>query len=221
MSFKEARRVLELYPSLSLRDKLTILARLIFCAGPIMRVLEQHLPERGLVLELGCGYGVISHLVSAEYPDRAVIGIDISSHRIEVAEMSTDHRENIEFHTADIREVQIPRCDAILMIDVLSMLPYRDQERILSHCYEKLYSSGILLIKDTSKSPYWKYAYAYIEEVIKARLAVYGKEIARHPSRYWDVQDFLKLLGKIGFHPTMIPLKSCLPYPGVFYICQK
>lgn len=221
MSFKEARRVLELYPSLSLRDGLTILARLIFCARPIVRVLEQYLPERGLVLDLGCGYGVISHLVSAGYPDRAVIGVDISSHRIEVAEMSTDHRENIEFHKADIREVQIPRCNAVVMIDVLSMLPYRDQERTLTQCYQMLCGDGILVIKDTSKSPYWKYVYAYIEEVIKAKSGVYGKEITKHSSRYWAAQEFLKLLNRIGFHATMIPLKSRLPYPGAFYICRK
>jgi len=221
MSFKEARRVLELYPSLSLRDGLTILARLTFCVRPIMRVLEQHLPEQGLVLDLGCGYGIISHLVSAEYPDRAVIGIDISSRRIELAKRSIDHRENMEFHNADIREVQIPRCDAIMMIDILSILPYRDQEQVMIQCYEKLRDDGVLVIKDTSKSPYWKYAYAYVEDVIKTKLGVYGKEVTRHSSRYWDVGDFLKLLNRIGFRATMIPLKSHLPYPGVFYICHK
>ncbi len=188
---------------------------------PIMRVLEQHLPERGLILDLGCGYGIMSHLVSAEYPDRAVIGVDISSRRIHAAKRSADHRKNIEFHTADIREVQFSRCHGIMMIDVLSMLPYRDQEQLLIQCHRRLCGDGTLVIKDTSKSPYWKYAYAYIEEVIKARLGVYGKEITKHSSWYWDAQDFLKLLSKIGFHATMIPLKSRLPYPGAFYVCRK
>jgi len=221
MSFKEARRVLESYPSLSLRDRLIILARLIFCVRPIMEVLEQHLPERGLVLDLGCGYGLISHLVSASYPDRSVVGIDLSSRRIQVARRSVDHRKNIEFHAADIREVQPPHCDAIMMIDILYMLPYRDHEQILARCYENLCNGGILIIKDNSKSPYWKYAYAYVEDVIKIKLRVYGREITKQSLRYWDVQDFLKLLEKIGFHATMIPLKSYLPYPGIFYICRK
>jgi len=221
MSLREARRVLGLYTSLSFRDKLTILARLIFCMHPIIRVLEQHLPERGLVLDLGCGYGITSHLVSAASPDRSVIGIDMSSCRIEVAKRSTDHRRNIEFHTADIRAVQIPQCDAIMIIDILYMLTYKDQEQVLSRCYESLSNGGVLVIKDTSKSPYWKYAYAYTEEVIKAKLRVYGKEVTKHLPRYWDTQEFLKLLGRIGFRATMIPLNSRLPYPGVFYICSK
>ena len=221
MSLKEARRVLELYPGLSLRDELTILARLIFCVHPIMRVLEQHLPERGLVLDLGCGYGIISHLVSAGCLDRDVIGVDISSRRIEAAKRSIDHGGNIEFRAVDIREAYIPRCDAVMMIDILYMLTYQDQERILMRCYEKLRSDGVLIIKDNSKSPYWKYVYAYVEDVIKTRIRIYGRDVRENLSRYWDSQEFLELLSKIGFHATMIPLRSHLPYPGVFYICRK
>jgi len=221
MSFKEARRVLELYPSLSFQDKLVILARLIFCIRPIMEVLERHLPDRGLVLDLGCGYGTISHLVSISHPERSVVGFDLSSHRIEVARKSLGHRESVEFHAADIKEAQIPRCAAIMMIDILYMFPYCDQERILIQCYENLRDNGVLIVKDNGKSPYWKYVYAHVEDVVKTKLGVYGREIRKNSLWYWDVQDFLKLLSKIGFHATMLPLKSILPYPGVFYICRK
>ena len=221
MPFREARRALGLYSSLSLRDRLAMLARLIFCARPIMRVLKQHLQKRGLTLDLGCGYGVISHLVSTEYPDMAVIGLDASSRRIEVAKRGVDHRKNIEFYVADIRELQIPRCDAIMILDVLSMLPYETQERLLIQCYEKLHSGGVLVVRDNCKSPYWKYAYVYVEDMIKTKLRVFGKEVTKHSLHYWDIYDFLSLLTGIGFHATMIPQKSRLPYPGMFYICKK
>jgi trans-aconitate methyltransferase len=213
--------MLEMYPSLSLWDKVAVLARLIFCARPIAGILEQHFPKRGLIVDLGCGYGVISHLVSAACPDRAVMGIDISSRRIQAAKGSVNHRGNIEFYAADIRDVQIPPCDAIMVIDILHMLPYRDQERVLAQCYEKLCDSGVLVIKDTMKSPCWRYIYTYAEEVIKTGLGVYGREVRGRSPRYWEVQEFLKILNKIGFHATSVPLKSYLPYPGVFYICHK
>lgn len=220
MPFGKARRTLGLYSSLSFLDRVSILARLIFCARPIIRVLEQHLPKRGLILDLGCGYGFISHLVSAECPDIAFIGIDASSRRIRVAKKGADHRKNMEFRVADISEVQFPRCDAVMLIDILSMIPYETQEQILVQCYEKLCNGGILVVKDTCKSPYWKYAYVYMEDLIKIRFKVFGKEI-QHYRQYWDTHDFLELLNNIGFHTTVIPLKSRLPYPGVFYICRK
>ena len=221
MSLKEARRVLELYPSLSVRDRLTILARLIFCVGPIIHILEQYLPEKGIILDLGCGYGIISHLVSDACPDRSVIGVDMSARRIGVAKGSIRHRRNLEFRMVDIRDVQFPRCDAFMAIDVLYMFPYQDQERILTRCYEKLTPRGVLVVKDNSKSPYWKYMYAHAEEFVKTRWSVYGKNVRNRSLKYWDVGDFLKLLGRIGFHAIAIPLRSYLPYPGVFYICHK
>lgn len=221
MSFKEALRITGIYPSLPLRDKLTILARLIFCARPIIDVLERHLPEKGLIVDIGCGYGTISHLVSSACMDRSVIGVDMSSRRIEAAKSGVNHSNSIEFRAADVRDFQIPSCSAVIMIDILYMLTFQEQERLLSRCYEKLCDNGVVVIKDNCKSPYWKYAYAYIEDVIKTKLGVYGKEIAENSSRYWDVDDFLELLGRIGFRAVAIPLKSYLPYPGVFYVCQK
>jgi hypothetical protein len=92
---------------------------------------------------------------------------------------------------------------------------------LLSRCYEKLCDNGVVVIKDNCKSPYWKYAYAYIEDVIKTKLGVYGKEVGENSSRYWEIDDFLELLGRIGFRAVAIPLKSHLPYPGVFYVCRK
>ncbi len=221
MSLREARCIAGIYPSLPLRDKLTILARLIFCIRPIVDVLERHLPERGLIVDLGCGYGTISHLVSSACMDRSVIGVDMSSRRIEVARSGIDRNNSIEFHAADIREFQIPHCSAVMMIDILYMLTFEEQERLLSRCYEKLYDNGVVVIKDNCKSPYWKYAYASMEDVMKTKLGVYGKEVTENSSRYWDVDDFLELLSRIGFRAVAIPLKSYLPYPGVFYICRK
>ncbi|MDQ1317562.1 MAG: hypothetical protein QG588_1214 [Candidatus Poribacteria bacterium] len=213
--------ILRLYPDLSLSDRLTILARLFFCARSIMKVLDQYLPRQGLILDLGCGYGVFSHLVSAACPDRMVVGIDMASHRIEVAKKSSIPEKNIRFYAEDIRKAQIPQCDAIIMIDVLYMLPYHEQEQMLIRCYERLHNGGILVIKDNAQSPRWKYAYMYIEEMIKTRLKIYGKESKKSLLCHWDIEEFLMLLSKIGFNASMIPLNSYLPYPGVFYICHK
>ncbi len=221
MTIRETRRVLDLYPYLSFRDRTTILARLVFNTSLIMNVLEEHLPERGSMLDIGCGYGIISHLLSAGHPGRSLIGVDISSHRIEIARRSIAHKKNMHFHAADIREFQLPHCNAIIMIDILYMLKYQEQEQLLYKCHQNLEDNGTMIIKDTRKSRSWKYAYTYTEEKLKARLRVYGGEVKRCLSQYWTTHDFLELLESIGFCAEAIPLRSYLPYPEVFYICQK
>jgi SAM-dependent methyltransferase len=221
MSLEEASRILKLYPSLSFMDKVTIWLRLIFCVRPIMLVLEQYLPKQGLILDMGCGYGIISNLISTAYPNSKVIGIDIASHRIEVAKESADNRENLEFYPIDIRESLIPICNAVILIDVLYMLPYKEQKQILLKCYEKLDSNGVMIIKDSGKSPYWKYAYMYIEERFKIKLGIYGRNVSKVSPCFWDSKEFLSLLKTIGFKASMVSVDSWLPYPGVIYICHK
>ena len=71
-----------------------------------------------------------------------VVGIDMASHRIEVAKKSSIPEKNVRFYAEDIRKAQIPQCDAIIMIDVLYMLPYQEQEQMLIRCYERLHNGG-------------------------------------------------------------------------------
>lgn len=213
------KSVLKLYPSLSFMDRLKIQLRLVFCVRPVLEILKANLPKQGLIIDLGCGYGIISHLISNT--NRKIIGIDASSHRIKVAQSSINHRENVEFYEMDIREFQIFNCGAIVIIDVLCMLPYDDQERILVKCYECLQNDGIMIIKDSTKFPLWKYVYMRVEEWVKTRLRVYGKEIEGNGLFVWKSKDFISLLNKTGFDVSTVPLKSHLPYPGIFYICRK
>ncbi|HGJ63967.1 TPA: class I SAM-dependent methyltransferase [bacterium] len=209
---------MRLYQSANFADRLIILARLIFSASPIIDILEQYLPKDGLIVDLGCGYGVISHLLSFSYPQRKIIGFDVSQTRIESAKKSISN--NIQFQLADIRDAQIPACDAVIIIDILYLLPYQDQEKVLIKCFEKLNQNGILIIKDTDKSAIWKFRYTYIEEKIKIKLSLYGKEVKKSSLYYQTSEDFIILLKRIGFDVSTIHKKQIL-YPGIFYICQK
>jgi len=209
---------MRLYQSANFRDRLIIFARLIFSTSPIIDILEQYLPKDGLIIDLGCGYGIISHLLSFSHSKRQIIGFDISQTRIESAQKTISN--NIQFQLADIRDAKIPACNAVIIIDILYLLPYHDQEKVLIKCFEKLNHDGILIIKDTDKSAIWKFRYTYIEEKIKTKLGLYGKEIKGISLNYRTKGDFTSLLKEIGFDVDIIYKKQIL-YPGIFYICKK
>lgn len=186
-----------------------------------MEVLSKHLPEDGLIVDLGCGYGITSHLISINHPQRKVIGVDISKARIKVAKSSISNNGNIRFYNEDIRKFYIPPCSAVIIIDVLSMFSYADQELVLKHCYDSLKIDGIMIVRDNCTSPRWKYQYMRFEESIKSRLKIYGEEIKDNPVCVWDSSDFTNLLNDIGFSVSSFHQRSLLPYPGIFYICHK
>lgn len=217
MNLHKVKNVLKTYQSPLLEDKLKIVSRLLFCVDPIMEVISAYLPEQGLIVDLGCGYGIISNLVASS--QRKIIAVDLSSHRIKLAK--TYGNENVTFINSDIREFDVPNCDGILLIDILCMIPFCDQLKILSKCYEKLNPYSIMIIKDTSRSPRWKYIYTRFEESVKSFLGIYGKEVGKNQMACWDSHKIISFLENLGFGVQMIPLRTIFPYPGVFYICRK
>ncbi len=219
MNLRKIKAVLKYYRNTLLEDKLKIILRLLFCVEPIIKVISTYLPTHGLIVDLGCGYGIISNLIVDSSSQRKVIAVDLSSHRVDVAKLC--HNENITFINSDIRKFDIPDCDSILMIDILCMIPFSDQLEILSNCYERLNKNGIMIIKDTSKSPRWKYIYTRFEESIKSFLGIYGRDVGKNAMSCWDSHEMVTFLEKLGFRVQIIPLKTILPYPGVFYICYK
>ena len=218
ISLKEISHIMNLYRSAKLKDRLIILARFLFSVHPIMDVLEKYIPKSGLIIDLGCGYGIISHLLSLSHPERKIIGFDVSHIRIETARKTES--DNIQFQLADIKKAQIPTCDAVIIIDILYLIPYQDQERVLLKCFEGLNQDGVMIIKDTNKSTSWKFRYTYIEERIKTKLGIYGREVREKSLHYRSSEDFSALLKRIGFDLLVIKKKHSF-YPGIFYICRR
>ncbi|MFQ6040860.1 MAG: methyltransferase, partial [Candidatus Poribacteria bacterium] len=141
--------------------------------------------------------------------------------RIAAALQSIKDRRNIEFHAADMARFDIPRCDAVLLLDVLCMLKDAVKRIIVNRAYEKLVDDGLLIVKDTDKSPRWKYAYTYLEDCVKLNLGVGGYGSLRIP-QYKSRNEFKSLFQEFGFSLIEVTkIKSIMPYPGIIYVCRK
>ena len=227
ISATQFQQLVGLYSNLPLMDKISIHARLL-CIQPLMSVLNKYLPQNGVIVDLGCGYGLVSNLLALK-SERLVIGVELSERRITAALQSIKNRHNIEFHAADIARFDIPRCDAVLLLDVLYMLPDAVKRIIANRAYENLVDDGLLVVKDTNKSPRWKYAYTYLEECVKLNLGVGGHRSPSLRSRaglripqYKSRDEFESLFIEFGFSLIeVINIKSIMPYPGIIYVCRK
>ena len=219
ISAKQFQQLAGLYSNLPLLDKISIHARLL-CIQPIMSILNKYLPQNGVIVDLGCGYGLVSNLLALE-SKRLVIGVELSAPRVTAALQSIKDRRNIEFHVSDIAQFDIPCCDIVLLLDVLYMLPDVIKRTILGRAYEKLVDDGLLIVKDTDKSPRWKYVYTYLEECMKLNFGVGGHKTLRIP-RYKSRNEFEFLFQEFGFSLIEVTkIKSIMPYPGIIYVCRK
>jgi SAM-dependent methyltransferase len=85
----------------------------------ILRWVEQRLPERGLIVELGCHTGLLSRYYALARPEAAIIGIDLSQTAIETAQRRSEAQrlENIHFYAGDLRDAAtLPRLEADCII---------------------------------------------------------------------------------------------------------
>jgi len=90
------------------------------CAPGILKFLEPVLAEKGLVLEVGCGSGLLTrHLVDAGH---RVIATDASPAMLELARGYVPDAEAIE--QLEMPDARLPKADAVVSIGhVLSYLP--------------------------------------------------------------------------------------------------
>ena len=106
------------------------------------------IPREGEILDLGCGYGFISYMLSLTSPSRKITSVDHDEEKIRIAANGFLKNKNIDFFCEDITRYSFGNKDAIILCDVLHCLPIKKQEELLLHCFVKLNSGGMILIRD-------------------------------------------------------------------------
>ncbi len=113
---------------------------------------EKLLPRKGFIVDLGCGYGAMSYMLSATSADRKVLGVDYDAEKIRLAQHSYSKNSSIEFMSADIRTFEIPNADAFIISDVLHYIDYEHQRNIINTCISNLSKGGVFIIRDGDSS---------------------------------------------------------------------
>lgn len=112
-------------------------------------LLSQVLPESGLVLDLGCGEGMLANLVARVRPGARVVGIDRDGPRLEAAQRVA--APNARFIVADIEATSHESASAIIFNDVLHHNEYETQEILLRNAWSALHEDGVLIVKEVDR----------------------------------------------------------------------
>ena len=104
--------------------------------------------EPKAILEIGCGYGVLSSCLSLHYPQSRVQGIDIDAKRISGAQQSAHNKGNLKFALQNALDMSGEEWDCLILVDMLHHVPRHLQEKIVIKCHELLKPGGRLLIRE-------------------------------------------------------------------------
>lgn len=183
--------------------------------GSAIEFFESLIPNKGLIVDVGCGTGILANFLTLKSKDRKVIGTDLDERRVESAK-KTIMGKKIEFYVKDIGDLEIKDCDAITIYDVIHHINPEMQLSLLKQCYSKLKKGGVLLIKDVDKKPILKYAFVRtLDQCTNMLHTTLGK------LNFVRSKKMKEILSSVGFEVEIMtpPVKDFCPH--VVYVCKK
>jgi 1-acyl-sn-glycerol-3-phosphate acyltransferase len=112
-------------------------------------IFQKYIPMKGNIVDIGCGYGFLSYLLSYKSKERNILGIDYDAEKIEVANNCYSKIPQVNFISADISSYTFDQTDAFTIIDVLHYMREEEQKALISKCLENLNPGGIIIIRDS------------------------------------------------------------------------
>jgi len=115
---------------------------------PLFGALEGVVPPRGMILDLGCGYGLADHWLAFGSAERTFLGVDSDADKIRVAQVTARWNPALSFERRDLLTWDYPACDCVLLCDVLHYFPRTLKAAVLRRIQSALRPGGLLVLRD-------------------------------------------------------------------------
>lgn len=200
---------------------------------PVFSRLLQYgcLPDRGTLVDLGCGQGLLLVLLVAarvqfrggQWPpgwpppplNLILHGIEIDPDRASVAQRALVDQAQVTRH--DIRDATLPPCTAIVLLDVLMYLEEGEQFRVLQKAAAALEPGGLLLVREadagaglTFLATRWS---ERLLEILRGRL--------RNRLHYRRAAQWAALIESLGFSVGVESMSAGTPFANMLFVARK
>jgi len=137
---------------------------------------DELLPRKGVIYDLGCGYGFLDYFLHLKSADRTIIGVDYDGDKITVANQSYIKGAQLEFIEGDVMQAPVANADAVLILDVLHYLSAENQKKLIRSAFEGLNTGGILIIRDGDSSQVSKHNGTKLTEFFSTKILMFNKK---------------------------------------------
>jgi trans-aconitate methyltransferase len=208
-----ASRIISAYPGLI---KFYAFVRFKIIHIRFLEEIEQYLPERGEILDLGCGFGLFAMYMALCKPDAQIVGLDVDTRRLQIARGAAAKLgiHNVSFDRADLRDWRPERSLAgAYALDVFHHMAPASGDRLLRDLYARIESGGRFLLKDIDTTPRAMLWFTYLLDVLMS---------PRDDFHYRSAGAWERQLRASGFASIYLHyLWDVLPYPHILLICEK
>ena len=200
---------------------------------PVYLSLLRHglLPDRGTLLDLGCGQGLLLSLLKAareqyragSWPrgwpapplNLDLQGIEMREHRVQAARHALGG--SVQVILGNLREVVLRPSSVIVILDVLLYLDEPEQQHLLDRVATALEPGGLLLLREADASAGFAFRVTKWSEQVAG--AVRG-QLGR-PLHYRSAIQWIAELAERGFAVSAEPMSDGTPFANVLFVAKK
>ncbi len=189
------------------------------------------LPDRGSLLDLGCGQGILLSLLKAakeqylsgrwprDWPapplNLGLRGIDLSEDRVQVARRALGGSVQVDLR--DLRDLDFQRCSVIILLDVLLYLGEAEQARVIEKAAGALEPGGLLLLREADAGAGFAFQVTKWSERIAGTLrGEFGQQLHYRSAVHW----LAELAGR-RFAVSAEPMSKGTPFANVLFVARK
>lgn len=148
-------------------------------------------------------------------PSWRLVGVETRSTAAAIARRALG--QDAEVVTDDVRRRPLPPARAVLLFDVLSLMPARDQDALLAAVLSSLEPGGVLLVREADAAAGWRFRAVRAGNWIKACwVGRFRQEFHFRPLASWR-----RWLEQAGLDVEVRPMGMGTPFGNVLLVGRR
>ncbi|HUL11850.1 MAG TPA: methyltransferase domain-containing protein [Methylococcaceae bacterium] len=195
---------------------------------PVYRTLLARtiVPPDGLILDLGCGRGILLALLATArtlgmMPGGSggtrpcLYGVELRAADADVARAALGGEA--EILRGDVRTAALPPCQVAILLDVLLYLERVEQDAVLARVVTVLAPGGLLIVREADAGGGWRFIATRLAE----RLCALARGHWQQKYCYRSAAEWRDKLESLGFVVDTQPMSEGTPFANILFIARR